>query len=77
MRREAEAAEKQVATLTNRLRDMDARLADPALYAGPAAAIVALQSDRDGAAAKLSEHEQAWLTTMAAIEAAERESEAA
>jgi ATP-binding cassette subfamily F protein 3 len=77
LRRAVETAERRVAELTKEVAAVDRKLADPALYNGPAARVTELQTERGRIAARLEAAEQSWLEAAAALEAAGPDSEAA
>jgi len=68
LRRRAQQAEKRIEELHRRKSALEARLADPALYSGPAAAITALQRDMASVAQALHEAEAEWLSASELLE---------
>ena len=77
LRRKAEAAEQEMAKIGSEIAKLDAKLADPALYTGPAAKVTELQTARGQAGSRLAAAEQKWLEATAALEATEPGTEAA
>jgi len=70
LRKRAQEAERLLEDLHKRRAALEARLADPTLYAGPAAAVADLQKSKAGIDQALAAAEADWL---AASEALERE----
>ncbi|CCG07449.1 ABC-F family ATP-binding cassette domain-containing protein [Pararhodospirillum photometricum] len=70
LRKAVEAAEKKLATLEKKKTEIEAKLADPALYQGPAAAVTALQRDLGEVQRALAEAEETWLLAHEALETA-------
>jgi ATP-binding cassette subfamily F protein 3 len=56
---------------------LDAKLADPSLYTGPANKATDLQTARAAAGARMAKAEQTWLDATAALETAGLDSQAA
>jgi ATP-binding cassette subfamily F protein 3 len=77
LRRQVAAAEQEIAKLTKEITTLDRKLAEPDLYAGPAAKITELQTARSALGARLEAAEQAWLEASETLEAADADSEAA
>jgi ATP-binding cassette subfamily F protein 3 len=77
LRRAIEVAEKDIADLGRDIAALDAKLADPTLYAGPTAAVTELQTRRGAAAARLAAAEQTWLEASSALDADGQDTEAA
>jgi ATP-binding cassette subfamily F protein 3 len=70
LKRKLEAAEETLARVTKQLADLDAELADPALYVKDPAKAAALGQKRIKAQAKLDEVEAEWVAAAEAYEAA-------
>jgi ATP-binding cassette subfamily F protein 3 len=70
LRRIAEAAEQDIATLEKEIAVLDAKLADPKLYTGPVAKLTETQTKRSNLGARLATAEQKWLDATSRIEAA-------
>jgi ATP-binding cassette subfamily F protein 3 len=70
LRRAVEAAEREIAALHAEIARLDAKLADPALYEGPAARITELQVARAAAGARLQAVEDRWLEASEELETA-------
>lgn len=70
-RKALDTAEARVATAQKEVDALDAALADPAVFAGPAPKGPDLSRRRAEAAARLAEAEAAWLAAAEALEAAE------
>jgi len=70
LRKEAQAAEKRMEKLTAEIASLDAKLADPDLYAKDAAKAQKLMLDRGLKAKALAEAEEAWLMATEALETA-------
>ena len=77
LKRAVATAEQDMAKLGKEIATLDAKLADPALYSGPATKIGELQTQRGAAAARLARAEEAWLEATATLEAASPDTEAA
>ncbi|MBF0334989.1 MAG: ABC-F family ATP-binding cassette domain-containing protein [Alphaproteobacteria bacterium] len=71
LRKRVQAAEKRVAEAEKRKAALEIRLAEPALYDGPAAQVTALRKDLADAVRAIDEAESAWLAEHEALEAAE------
>ncbi|MEQ9811632.1 MAG: ABC-F family ATP-binding cassette domain-containing protein [Azospirillaceae bacterium] len=67
-RREAEGLEKSIEKLNAEKRRIEARLADPSLYDGPADRLTALQKDLHRAESAIAEAEERWLKLIEEIE---------
>lgn len=65
-------AEKKMARLKTELDKIDAQLADPAIYNGPADKIITLGKDKARFSTELEELEETWLTLSAEMEEAEK-----
>jgi len=70
LRAEVAACEERLAKISGMLAKLDARLADPALYAGPASQIESLQIKRSEILAAQERAEALWLAAAEAVEAA-------
>ena len=70
LKRAVEAAEKRLAKLAAEKTRLEAKLADPAVYAGPTAELMRLQIKHGEMKAALAEAEEAWLAAQAAFEEA-------
>jgi ATP-binding cassette subfamily F protein 3 len=77
LRRIAEAAEQDIAILEKEIAVLDAKLAEPALYAEPAAKLSDIQTKRNNLCARLATAEQKWVDATTRIEAAGPDTEAA
>ena len=75
LKKAMDAAEKQVDRLTAQKANLQARLADPALYEGPADTVQALQRDLGTLEKTLAEAEAAWMEALEAYETAQGEGE--
>ena len=73
LRRQAGEAEKLVGKLTADSARLEARLADPATYSGPAAEVAKLQKDLGDLKKRLAAAEDDWLEALEALEAAATE----
>ncbi|WP_019644318.1 ABC-F family ATP-binding cassette domain-containing protein [Novispirillum itersonii] len=73
LKRKAEQAEKQVNDLTAKKAVLEAKLADPKLYEGPADAVAKIQKDLGDLSRRLDDAEAVWMEAMEAVDAAERE----
>jgi len=73
LKKAAEQAEKQVETLSQRKEALEARMADPTLYDGPAEEVTRLQKELGEVTAALDSAEAAWMEAMEAFEAAQVE----
>jgi ATP-binding cassette subfamily F protein 3 len=71
LREEVRACEARIEKLAGMLAELDARLADPALYEGPAERIEALQRKRAEIVAAQEKAEALWLAAEERLEAAE------
>ncbi|OIQ89156.1 putative ABC transporter ATP-binding protein YheS [mine drainage metagenome] len=72
LRKEAQAAEKHMEELGRKKAALEAKLADPALYNGPAAKAQALQKDLGELGKALAQAEEAWLAAHEALDEAQR-----
>jgi len=77
LRRIVEAAEQEMAKISAEIAKLDAKLADPDLYSGPAAKVTELQTARGKAGTRMEAAEQKWLDATGQLEAAGLGSEAA
>lgn len=73
LKRKAADAEKRVTRLSEDKAKIEAKLADPALYTGPADALTRLQIELGAVQKKLAEAEDEWLAAANAYEAAAAE----
>jgi ATP-binding cassette, subfamily F, member 3 len=71
LRRQAADAEKLIAGLTGKRTEIEAKLADPALYAGPAEKVTRLQIELGEVEKKLAAAEETWLEVHERLEAAQ------
>jgi ATP-binding cassette subfamily F protein 3 len=71
LRKAIQAAEKDIETLTAEKTRLEAALADPALYQGPAERLTALQKDLGAVGKKIEAAEARWMEAQEALEAAE------
>ena len=71
------ATEQEMARVGGEIAKLDAKLADPELYTGPAAKVTEIQTARGAAAARLAAAEQKWLEATTQLEAAGPDTEAA
>jgi ATP-binding cassette subfamily F protein 3 len=69
-------AEKKMSRLKTEIDKIDAQLADPTIYNGPADRLIALGKDKARFGTELETIEETWLTLSAELEEAEREQEA-
>ena len=70
LKRALEKAEKAMADLTAKRGEIEARLADPATYAGPPEAVAQLQKEKVRLERELAHAEHEWLVAQEALEAA-------
>ena len=70
LRRAVRDAEVRIETLTRQRNELEARLADPAVYDGPTAALQDLQVRFGEIKRALTEAENAWLDAQAAADTA-------
>ena len=77
LRRTVEAAEQDMVKIGAEIAKLDAKLADPDLYTGPAAKVTELQTARGQAGSRMAAAEQKWLDATSQLEAAGLGSEAA
>ncbi|UEM05266.1 ABC-F family ATP-binding cassette domain-containing protein [Skermanella rosea] len=73
LKRKADDAEKLIAKLTRERQALETKLADPALYSGPADKVTKLQIDLGEVQKKLGAAEDTWMEALEALEAAESE----
>jgi ATP-binding cassette subfamily F protein 3 len=73
LRAEVRACEERLEKIAEMLGKLDARLADPALYEGPAERIEALHAKRGEILAAQERAEALWIAAQEALEAAEAE----
>jgi len=73
LRRQAAEGEKLVNKLTAEAARLEARLADPAIYSGPAAEVAKLQIELGELRKRLAAAEDDWLEALEALEAAAAE----
>src|SRR5690606_2423256 len=66
-------AEKKMSRLKTEIDKIDAQLADPTIYNGPADRLIALGKDKARFGTELETVEETWLTLSAELEEAERE----
>jgi ATP-binding cassette subfamily F protein 3 len=77
LRRTVEAAEGDMARLNREIAAIERKLAEPDIYAGPAARVTELRTTLANLASRLAKAEQKWLEASAALEAAGLDTEAA
>jgi ATP-binding cassette subfamily F protein 3 len=77
LRKSIETAEAEMAKIGKEIAILDAKLADPSLYTGPANKATDLQTARAAAGARMAKAEQTWLDATAALETAGLDSQAA
>src|SRR5205823_15085969 len=70
LKRALETAEKNIAALTKKRGETEAKLADPATYSGPPEAIAELQKEKLRLERELAHAEHDWLVAQEALEAA-------
>ncbi len=70
LRKEIKAAEQKISRLKAELAKVDAKLADPKLYAGGPAETIALGKDKARFEAEIAEQEEIWLVKSDELEAA-------
>jgi ATP-binding cassette, subfamily F, member 3 len=68
LKREAEAAEQRIRKLQGRLKALEAKLADPAVYGGPTRDLMDLQVKFGDVKKQLAAAEEEWLAAEAALE---------
>ncbi len=71
LRKKVTDAEKTLDSLTKRKAQIDAQLADPALYQGPAAKVTQLQKDAADLDKAMADAETRWMTAMEELETAQ------
>ncbi len=69
LRKKAQDAERRLETLHRKQRELQERLADPALYNGPADKVTALQVELGQVEKAIGETEELWLEAQEALEA--------
>jgi len=77
LRKTIATTEQDMAKIAGEVAKLDAKLADPELYTGPAAKVTEIQTARGAAAARLAAAEQKWLEATTELEAAGLDTEAA
>lgn len=77
LRRAVETSEAEMAKVAKEIATLDAKLAEPSLYSGPAAKVTELQTARAAAGTRMAKAEQIWLEATTALEAAGLDTEAA
>jgi ATP-binding cassette subfamily F protein 3 len=70
LKKAVDSAEKMLARLTDQLNGVLAKLADPAIYAGPGSAVTELQKEKARLEREVENAEKRWLTAQEALEAA-------
>ncbi|KAF0099971.1 MAG: ATP-binding cassette subfamily F member 3 [Rhodospirillaceae bacterium] len=70
LKKAVDSAEKMLARLTEQLNGVLARLADPAIYAGPGSVVTDLQKEKARLEREVQNAEKRWLTAQEALEAA-------
>jgi ATP-binding cassette subfamily F protein 3 len=70
LKRAIEKAEKEMADLSRKRSEIEAKLADPATYSGPPAVAADLQKQKERLERDLAHAEHEWLTAQEALEAA-------
>ena len=70
LKKAVDSAEKMLARLTDQLNGVLARLADPAIYAGPGSVVTELQKEKARLEREVENAEKRWLTAQEALEAA-------
>ena len=70
LKKAVDSAEKMLARLTEQLNGVLAKLADPAIYAGPASVVTELQKEKARLEREVENAERRWLTAQEALEAA-------
>jgi ATP-binding cassette subfamily F protein 3 len=68
LRKRAQDAEKRIEDLTRRKAALETKLADPALYAGPAAEITGVQRDMAALVQAIGDSESDWLVACVTLE---------
>jgi ATP-binding cassette subfamily F protein 3 len=70
LKKAVDSAEKMLARLTDQLNGVLAKLADPAIYAGPGSVVADLQKEKARLEREVENAERRWLTAQEALEAA-------
>ncbi len=70
LKKAVDSAEKMLARLTEQLNGVLAKLADPAIYAGPGSVVTDLQKEKARLEREVENAEKRWLTAQEALEAA-------
>ena len=70
LKKAVDSAEKMLARLTDQLNGVLAKLADPAIYAGPGSVVTDLQKEKARLEREVENAEKRWLTAQEALEAA-------
>jgi ATP-binding cassette subfamily F protein 3 len=70
LKKAVDSAEKMLARLTEQLNGVLAKLADPAIYAGPGSVVTELQKEKARLEREVENAERRWLTAQEALEAA-------
>jgi ATP-binding cassette subfamily F protein 3 len=70
LKKAVDSAEKMLARLTDQLNGVLARLADPAIYAGPGSVVTELQKEKARLEREVENAEKRWLNAQEALEAA-------
>jgi len=70
LKKAVDSAEKMLARLTEQLNGVLAKLANPAIYAGPASVVTELQKEKARLEREVENAERRWLTAQEALEAA-------
>ncbi|WP_422014500.1 ABC-F family ATP-binding cassette domain-containing protein [Reyranella sp.] len=70
LKKAVDSAEKMLARLTEQLNGVLAKLADPAIYAGPASVVTELQKEKARLEREVENAEKRWLAAQEALESA-------
>ena len=70
LKKAVDSAEKMLARLTEQLNGVLAKLADPAIYAGPGSVVTELQKEKARLEREVENAEKCWLSAQEALEAA-------
>ncbi|WP_422035682.1 ABC-F family ATP-binding cassette domain-containing protein [Reyranella sp.] len=70
LKKAVDSAEKMLARLTEQLNGVLAKLADPAIYAGPGSVVTELQKEKARLEREVENAERRWLSAQEALEAA-------
>ena len=70
LKKAVDSAEKMLARLTEQLNGVLAKLADPAIYAGPGSVVTELQKEKARLEREVENAEKRWLSAQEALEAA-------